>query len=606
MSRLSNRESDLEQKALNVNEEKQSASLEDNEESSLRTVKSAKKTTIMDKFRGLTSKYKSQIVNGILVILNILVFVYFGFATYYYVDKVCSTTENCNMGWCSGYGFLVILMILIYGGLIYFQIIKRFFGQGIAKNCLDPIVGFVKNIFHTRYARIGALGLLLAAFVTYMVFETRGDRDRLRGFVAIAGILFFGFLFSKHPSQIKWRPIMMGITLQFIMGLFCIRWEVGRSIFECIGQKVSSFLSYGFSGARFVYGDYLVNAAVLAFAGLSVIYFVSCMVSVMYYLGAMQWILMKMGWVLQNILGTTVCESTIAAANMFLGQADAPLIIRPYVKKLTHSELHAVMTSGFASASGAVMAVFIGFGANPTYIITATVMAVSGSLAVSKLFYPETEESQTRSENIQIEKSTHTSMLDAATNGSILAINIVLRVIANLISFVSIVAFFDGILSFFGNLVGFEEVSLVFLIGKVLYPVAWAMGVPVQDCEKIGQILALKTVINTIYGYQVLGQAIQDGEENPDVALHPRSIAICTFALCSFANPPSLGILIGSLGSMAPDRVSAITSVAVRALFSGICVCFITASIAGIVMPESAFLQMSQEKVISNFTNIIP
>uniref|UniRef100_A0A1B0GGV0 Putative concentrative na+-nucleoside cotransporter cnt1/cnt2 n=1 Tax=Lutzomyia longipalpis TaxID=7200 RepID=A0A1B0GGV0_LUTLO len=309
------------------------------------------------------------------------------------------------MGWCHGYGFLIILMVLIYVGLIYFQIIKRFWGRQIAKSAIEPFTKFIRKLFSSRFVRVGAVLIVLAAFVVYLVFETTDNRNRLRGLVGIAVILGFGFIFSKHPSYVNWRPVIMGTILQFLLGLFCIRWDVGRSIFDCIGQKVTTFLNYANDGAQFVYGEFLISEGVFAFFVLTVIFFFSFMISVLYYLGVMQFVVIKLGWILQVCLGTTVCESVNAAGNIFLGQTESPLLIRPYLKKLTYSEMHSIMTSGFATVAGSVLAAYISFGANPAYLITATVMAAPGSLCYSKLFYPETEKSATSSDNIEMEKN---------------------------------------------------------------------------------------------------------------------------------------------------------------------------------------------------------
>lgn len=200
--------------------------------------------------------------------------------------------------------------------------------------------------------------------------------------------------------------MVCGVILQFLLGIFCIRWSVGRAIFECFGKKVADFLDYGKEGAQFVFGGFLVGElGVFAFAVLPIIFFFSLCISMLYYLEAMQWILFKLGWILQSILGTTVCESVNAAGNIFLGMSEGPLIIKPYIKSLTESEFHAIMVSGFATVSGSVLAAYISFGAEPQHLITASVMAAPATLAFSKLFYPETEESQTSSGNIQMEKS---------------------------------------------------------------------------------------------------------------------------------------------------------------------------------------------------------
>lgn len=214
------------------------------------------------------------------------------------------------------------------------------------------------------------------------------------------------YLIEANRRLIVWRPVILGFILQFLLGVLFIRWPVGREIFECFGEKVSEFLDFGREGAAFVFGDFLVHEeGVFAFAVLPIIFFFSLCVSVSYYLGAMQWILFKLGWVLQSILGTTICESVNAAGNIFLGQTESPLVIKPYINVLTHSELHAVMVSGFSTVSGSVMAAYISFGAQPQHLITATVMAAPASLFFAKLVYPEHEETLTSMSNIKLEKS---------------------------------------------------------------------------------------------------------------------------------------------------------------------------------------------------------
>lgn len=211
---------------------------------------------------------------------------------------------------------------------------------------------------------------------------------------------------SAHPKRINWRPVICGAIFQFLLGIFCIRWTVGRTIFECFGDKVAAFLDYAKDGASFVFGQFLViDEKVFAFSALPTIFFFSLCISVLYYLGAMQWVLMKLGWILSSVLGTTVCESVNAAGNIFLGMSEGPLIIKPYIKSLTESEIHSIMVSGFATVSGTVLAAYINFGAEAQHLITASVMAAPASLFFSKLIFPETEESKTTSENIQMEKS---------------------------------------------------------------------------------------------------------------------------------------------------------------------------------------------------------
>lgn len=247
--------------------------------------------------------------------------------------------------------------------------------------------------------------MLLALLAIYLAFETKDEPKKLYSLVAPCFFILCGYVFSTKRSAIKWRIVITGITCQFLLGIICIRWEVGRKIFECLGNKVATFLGYATDSARFVFGDFLIEAEVFAFAILPVIFFFSFFISVLYYLGAMQWVVIKLGWILQEILGTTVCESVTAAANIFLGMSESPLLIRPYIQKLTKSEIHSIMVSGFATVSGTVLAAYLSFGASAAHLITSSVMAAPATLAISKLYMPETEVSQTSSDTIELEKS---------------------------------------------------------------------------------------------------------------------------------------------------------------------------------------------------------
>lgn len=243
-----------------------------------------------------------------------------------------------------------------------------------------------------------------------------------------------------------------------------------------------------------------------AFSVLPVIFFFSFCISILYYLGAMQWFITKLGWILQAALGTTVCESVTAAANIFLGMSESPLLIRPYIKILTHSEIHSIMTSGFATVSGTVLAAFINFGAEPAHLITASVMAAPAALMFSKLFYPETEKSKTKSDNIKMEASEDSSILDAASNGATLAIPLVLGIIANLVAFVSFIAFINGVLAFFGVLVGIQDLSLKYIFQYGFMPLAYVLGVPWDESRYVGELIATKMIINEFVAYSKLGE----------------------------------------------------------------------------------------------------
>ncbi|EDW01796.1 GH21636 [Drosophila grimshawi] len=526
---------------------------------------------------------------GLLLILHIAIVVYFSYATYHYNDMKnyhCYdfNQSECGIRFCSGYGMLVLLLGFIYIGLFYYLIFKPKLGRFLHTNYLHPASLKWHKFSRTPVVSYALVAILLILLVTFLFFETKEEPKKLIALTAPCFFIFCGYIFSTKRSAIKWRIVITGITCQFLLGVLCIRWEVGRQIFECLGNKVATFLDYATDGARFVFGDFLIDSSVFAFAVLPVIFFFSFFISVLYYLGAMQWIVIKLGWILQQILGTTVCESVTAAANIFLGMSESPLLIRPYINKLTKSEIHSIMVSGFATVSGTVLAAYLSFGANAAHLITSSVMAAPATLAISKLYMPETEVSQTSSDTIQLEKSEDSSLLDAASSGASNAVPIVLGIIANIVAFVAFVAFLNGVVGWLGYLIGHEVVDFEWIFSKLFIPLAWAMGVPWEDCDNIAKIVATKTIINEFVAYQRLGELITQEK------IQVRSAGIATFAICGFANPSSLGILIGSLSAMAPHRRSTITSVAFRAFVVGSIVCFISASFAGILIQDQSYV----------------
>ncbi|XP_017464618.1 PREDICTED: solute carrier family 28 member 3 isoform X2 [Rhagoletis zephyria] len=552
------------------------------------------------------SRFKQTTHTVLKVAAHLIVAGYFAYATYHYIDVAnndCNSNNPnklCGIQLCNGYGLLVLLLGFVYFGFFYFKILKPTIGAPLKRQYIYPFGKWWKHFSRKRLVSTIMLAILLILLMVFLYFDTKDDRNKLKSLLAPCVLILTGYIFSYDRKAIKWRTVVSGIAWQFILGVLCIRWEVGRKIFQCIGDKVASFLSFSDEGSRFVYGDTLINDSIFAFAILPVIFFFSFFVSILQYLGAMQWVVMRLGWLLQQVLGTTVCESVTSAANIFLGMSESPLLIKPYLKKLTASELHSIMASGFATVSGTVLAAYLSFGASAAHLITSSVMAAPAALAFSKLYMPETEESQTTSKNIQLEKSEDSSILDAASNGANNAVPIVLGIIANIVAFVAFVAFLNAIVNWFSFLVGLENIDFEWIFSKLFIPLVWAMGVPNKDCDIVAKIVATKSIINEFVAYERLGEYIKNGQ------LEARSIGITTFAICGFANPGALGILIGSLSAMAPNRRYIITSVAMRAFVVGSIVCFVSASSAGLLLQEeeesriyAKFLNVTQRKNIT-------
>lgn len=523
------------------------------------------------------SKHKRQVALFIKGILFLLYNVYLGFAVYKTWDKAVT--------WCEGAKFLTLVTIISYVFAFYSYIFKPYVLRRI-RPCLLPILSCLQKVNNYKYTSRVVWCTVLAAAVAFLVVDTADNRYRLVSAGGLVILVFLGYVFSKHRSKIIWRHLFWGLTIQFCMGLLVLRWSVGQDVFSCLGDKVKTFLDVTDKGSTFVFG-YLVSGemvgiplqpAVFAFKVLTVVIFFSFVVSLLYYYGVMQLLVSKLGWLLHVTIGTTACESMNAAGNVFLGMTEAPLLIRPFLPLMTKSELHAVMTGGFATIAGSVLAAYINFGINASHLLTASVMAAPAALAFSKLVYPETEDSQTQVENIKIEKGQETNALEAATNGASTAIALVSNIAANLIAFVAFVALVDTLFGWLGSLVMWNDLSFEWILSKIFIPVSLLMGVDWDDREHVANLIGLKTVVNEFVAYKKLA------DYTKDKLLSARSEAIATFALCGFSNISSIGIQLGALSAMAPDRKSDLSKVAVRAMITGTVVCFMNACVAGTLL----------------------
>jgi len=425
---------------------------------------------------------------------------------------------------------------------------------------------------------------LLSVLIIFLLVDTAGERHRLISVLGLLLLLLFGFVFSKAPRKIVWRHVYWGLGLQFVFGLLILRWSVGRAVFTCAGGKVSAFLAFTDAGSSFLFGGLLTkDNPIFAFTVLPVILFFSFMVQVLYYFGIMQWVVIKLGWCLQVTVGTTACESVNAAANIFLGQTEAPLLIKPYLSLMTNSELHAVMTGGFSTIAGSVLAAYISFGVDPSHLLSASVMSAPAALAFAKLMYPETKVSRTGVKDIKVEKSEEANWLHAAMVGVSNAIPLVANIAASLIAFLAFIAFFNAIFNWSCLLVGAEDgaCSLENFFGYIFMPLAWSMGVVWDECKEVGQLIGIKTMVNEFVAYSELTKMSSAGK------LSARSEVIATYALCGFSNIASIGINLGGFSAMAPDRRKDLAKVVVRAMISGSCACFLTACVAGVLLDDT-------------------
>uniref|UniRef100_A0A672QL46 Sodium/nucleoside cotransporter n=1 Tax=Sinocyclocheilus grahami TaxID=75366 RepID=A0A672QL46_SINGR len=428
--------------------------------------------------------------------------------------------------------------------------------------------------------------IVVGLLVAWLAIDTRKRPEQLIPFGGVCLFVIAIFLFSAHRTAVSWRTVFWGLGLQFAIGLFIIRTEPGLLAFEWLGKQVQIFLDYTKAGSSFVFGDLIEN--IFAFQALPIVVFFSSVMSVLYYLGVMQWVITKISWAMQVTMGTSSTETLSVAGNIFVGQTEAPLLIRPYLKDMTKSEIHAVMTGGFATIAGSVMGAFISFGIDASSLISASVMAAPCALAISKLSYPETEKSKFTSKNqIKVDSGGEQNVLEAVSGGASASIGLVANIAANLIAFLAILDFINATLKWMGGMVGYPEVTFELICSYVFMPVAFMMGIPYEESFTVAELIGTKLFLNEFIAYEKLsvlknnrlnGILEDDGEKN---WLSVRSEIICTYALCGFANFSSLGIVIGGLSSICPQKKSDISTLVLRALFTGTCVSLINACIAG-------------------------
>lgn len=399
-------------------------------------------------------------------------------------------------------------------------------------------------------------------------------------FVAVLGLvtmLLIAWLLSNNRRMIPWRTVIMGCLLQFVFALLILKTAAGEAFFARASDLVTAFLDFSDAGARFVFGDNFTEHF-FAFKVLPTIIFFSSFITVLYYLNVLQWVVKGFAWVMMRVMGTSGAESLSASANIFVGQTEAPLLIRPYVGTMTVSELMAVMTGGFATIAGGVLAAYVGMGVPAGHLIAASVMSAPAALVMAKLMYPETEESLTAGEvRVTVEKP-WVNVIDAAAEGATAGLKLVLNVAAMLIAFLALIAVINAALGQVGLWFGFQGLTLEMVFGYLLRPLAWLMGVPWAEADEVGTLLGIKTVLNEFVGYVRMEEMNQAGQ------LSERSEAIATYALCGFSNFSSIAIQIGGIGGIAPERKGDLARLGLRAMVAGSLACFQTATIAGMLL----------------------
>jgi CNT family concentrative nucleoside transporter len=402
--------------------------------------------------------------------------------------------------------------------------------------------------------------------------------QRLSGLLGIIAILVIAYLFSTDRKAIRLKTIAWGLGLQIGFAVLVLKTSVGQVTFQWIGAKITRLLSFASHGSSFVFGQLGTpgnTIAVFAFQVLPTIIFIAALFAILYYLGVMQLIVLGFAKVMTRLMAASGAESLNVAASIFMGQTEAPLTIRPFLSAMTRSELMTVMTSGMAHISGGIMAAYIAFGVEARHLLTAVIMTAPGTIMMAKMFVPETGTPKTAGAvTLKIEK-TDSNIIDAAARGTGEGLHLALNVGAMLISFLALIALTNALLGLI-PLSGGQHLSLEWIFGHVAAPLAWLMGVPWKDSFAVGNLLGTRLVLNELIAYGQLGAM--------KASLDPRSYIIATFALCGFANFSSIGIQIGGIGALAPDRKHDLALLGFRAVAAGTLANYLSASIAGILL----------------------
>ncbi len=418
--------------------------------------------------------------------------------------------------------------------------------------------------------------------------------SRLQPLIGLVGILGLAYALSTNRRAIKLRVVGWGLSLQVLFALIVLKTDRGQWVFGVLGDKMRQLLDFSGVGSAFVFGplgDRSVwervmsgalgpegsnYAVIFAFQILPTIIFIAALFAILYYLGVMQVIVRLLAVVMNKVMGASGAESLNVAASIFMGQTEAPLTIRPFLARMTQSELMTVMTSGMAHISGGIMAAYIAFGIDAKHLLTAVIMTAPGTLMMAKMFVPETETPETLGTvKLDVER-TDVNIIDAAGRGTMEGLHLALNVGAMLISFVALIALVNAMLGAIGGAAGFASLSLQTIFGWVFAPVAWSLGVPWKDAAAVGNLLGTRMVINEFIAFLELGKMKE--------ALDPRSFTIATFALCGFANFASIGMQIGGIGALAPERRKDLARLGLRAMLAGTLANFITAIIVGFLL----------------------
>jgi CNT family concentrative nucleoside transporter len=400
-------------------------------------------------------------------------------------------------------------------------------------------------------------------------------------------MLLLAWIFSTNRRAIRWRTVIWGLSLQIVFALLVLEWTVGQRILSAVGAAITRMLAYSFAGSQMVFGDlgkqHSSYGLIFAFQVLPTIIFISALFAVLYHIGVMQLVIRISARLMQWTMKVSGAESLNVAASIFMGQTEAPLTIRPFLPDATRSELMTIMTSGMAHVSGGIMAAYILYGIEAEHLLAAVIMTAPGTILISKMLVPETETPATEGVVHMPKNMEHKeeNLLGAIARGTIDGGRLAFNVAIMLISFLALIALLNGIFGGIHNWFLKEHFpyfpsSLDAVLGVLFSPIAWLIGIPWKDARIVGDLLGTRMVINEVVAYSLLGAQ--------KAALDARSFTIATFALCGFANLSSIGIQIGGIGALAPNRRNDLARLGLRAMFAGTMANLMSASIVGVLL----------------------
>ncbi len=408
--------------------------------------------------------------------------------------------------------------------------------------------------------------------------------------VGMAVLFLIAWVFSSNKRAINYRTIISAFVIQVALGALALYVPLGREMLQGLASGIQSVIGYGYEGVRFLFGNLAPNAKgdqgiggfIFAINVLAIIIFFASLISLLYYLKIMPLVINLIGGALQKCLGTSKAESMSAAANIFVAHTEAPLVIKPYLKSMSDSEIFAVMCVGMASVAGPVLAGYASMGIPLPYLIAASFMSAPGGLLFAKIIYPQNE---AISSHADVSAEKHVNAIEAIANGASTGLNLALHVGAMLLAFVGMLALINGLLGVVGGFLGMEHLSLGLILGTLLKPLAFMLGIPWSQAGIAGEIIGIKIALNEFVGYMQFLPYLGD---NPPLILSEKTKAIITFALCGFANLSSVAMLIGGLGSLVPKKKDLIVRLALKAVLVGTLSNFMSATIAGLFIGLNA------------------